>query len=114
MLKEEKLPRELVNGNYEIRKITVLGLCNMSAITLDKKTSIVKHGHGKNEWEVYLDIPHNKAYVCGIGKVHQFINSSEKEKKLLSIKGIMDVEEAELRQFFETLGMEVILAKDSN
>lgn len=114
MLIEEKLPKEFVDGNYDIRKITVDGLCNMSAITLDKKTSIAKHGHRENEWEVYIDLTRSIAYVCGRGKVHQFPNTSETGKVLMSIKGISDViGEEELKQFFEKLGMKVILAKDS-
>lgn len=109
MLREERLPTKLVKGNGDVRKLTIGNLDEMSAIAMDERTDIVEHEHGPNQWEVYIDIPNNTAYVCGIGKPHEYPNSTDKEKTLLAIKG-RNATEADLAQLFRTLGMDVKLA----
>lgn len=109
MLKEEKLPKEVVGGKGNVRKLTIEGLNLMQGLTIESGTDIEKHGHG-NQWEVWLDLENRIAYICGKGKEHQISNLSDKEKKLMAIKGDSDVAESDLAQFFTSLGMKCFIS----
>lgn len=108
MLKEEKLPKDLVEGEHDVRVLTIPGLVSMSAIIEGGRTGIVKHGHEENQWEVYIDLKLNTVYICRKGKKHEHYNFSEEEKKLLAIKGL-NTTESELKWFFEYLGMKAVI-----
>lgn len=111
MLKEEVLPKEAVKGNSDVRKLTIGKLDNeMSVLTMGGKMDILDHHHEKDQWEVYIDISNNTAYVCEIGKSHHFFNIGEREKVLLAIQG-RNATGDELKQFFTALGMNVIMQK---
>lgn len=60
MLKEEKLPKVaeggVVSGKGDVRKLTISGLDEMQALTMEEQTDIEKHGHEENDqWEVWVE-----------------------------------------------------------
>lgn len=112
MLKEEKLPKVyeggVVSGQNEVRALTIKTVDQMQALTLEEMTNIEKHGHENDQWEVYIDIINKMAYICGIGKEHQFLNMLGKEQKIMAIKGKFYTTE-ELMVFFKKLGLNVFV-----
>lgn len=113
MLKEERLTKidegGVVSGRNDVLKIVMYAVDEISVLTLEEMTSIEEHGHENNQWEVYIDIIHKIAYICGIGKKHQFLNALGKEQRIMAIKG-KGMSTEELIYFFKRLGLNVFVS----
>ena len=105
MIKEARLPQEMINGGFVMRSIMEVN-GEMHKLIVDKHTSIMSH---KEEecWEVVIYLSKMTAWVCLKGEEHRVENMSDDVVVILTVKGKEDCSYNELAEFFGGLGFSV-------
>ena len=123
MIKTTRLPEEMVEKYSEefwirspqgpvdwlkkVEKTTMFGIDEIQALYISPRTGIKKHGHEKNQWEVWIDISRKRAYVCLKGEEHELVNKSGEMLMIVAIKGHEDYSYDDFEMFFCDLGFSV-------
>jgi hypothetical protein len=117
MVKEEQLPKEAIEG-YGARKVRLKKIDEVQSLYVGPRTTILKHGHEKKQWEVYIHPETKTAYVCLPGEEHELVNASGRMHLFFSIKGKGKRTLKDFETFFKVAGFTVqqgsVLISDDN
>ncbi len=114
MLKEEKLPKEMLidlgkerdSEECEVKKTALKGIDELQCLEVNPYTIIRTHEH-TTQWEVWLWPSRGLACICPKGDKHSLVNNSNKKINIIAIKGRTNYSYEELAKAFSNLGFRV-------
>lgn len=115
MIETTRLPEEIVTRTTgmdfsivpTVEKRTLSGIDEIQCLHVYPWTSIKMHGH-KNQWEVWVLVSHQTAYICLHDEKHELVNNTDSMVEVMAIKGHIKYTYDELEEFFVNLGFSVV------
>lgn len=106
MVEKTRIPAEFVEGG-EVEKQVLTGIDEIQSMKVPPKTTITRHDHEDNQWEVWASIKNRFAYICLKGEEHELVNKSDKPLMIMAIKGHNDLTYEEFAEIFGSWGFSV-------
>lgn len=115
MIETTRLPEEIVERTNgvdfsvapTVEKRTLSGIDEIQCLHVYPRTSIKRHGH-ENQWEVWVHVSQNTAYICLHGEEHELANNTDRMLEVMAIKGHIKYTYNELEEIFVNLGFSVV------
>lgn len=111
MIKATELPENIVSatrlsGKACVEKRTLRGIDEIQYLRVSPFTSINRHTHD-NQWEVWIRVSEQQAFVCLKGEEHELVNNSASSMVIMAIKGHEDYTYDDLAGVLSDLGFSV-------
>lgn len=108
MIKETQLSKDIFTENGKtrnyfdpmVKRCALEGIDEVQQMYIAPWSAIKMHEH-VNQWEVWVNISHKKAYVCLKGEKHKLVNNTGTMITLLSIKGHTNYSYEDIAELFE-------------